>query len=103
MYERSMAKVGSLAGCTEEFQIDAGIHQGSALGPLHQFLFIAIVDVLAANIGAGPPNAMLFAENLVITLCGQIQETNENRPVYQVERWSEVLETPGLNIKSTED
>ena len=70
MYERSMAKVRSLTGCTEEFKIDAGLHQGSAL---HQFLFIAIVDVSTASIGAGPPNEMLFADDLVILLCGHIQ------------------------------
>ena len=63
MYERSKTKVRTLAGSTKEFQIDVGLHQGSALS---QFLFIVILDVLTESIGTDPPKAMLFADDLVI-------------------------------------
>ena len=48
MYERSKTKVRTLTGSTNEFQIDVGLHQGSALSP---FLFIVILDVLTESIG----------------------------------------------------
>ena len=62
LYGRSKTKVHTLKGCNKEFQIDAGIHQASAISP---FLFTFIVYVLTECIGTGPPNAMIFADNLV--------------------------------------
>ena len=46
MYERSKTKVCTLTGSTKEFQIDVGLHQGSALST---FLFIDILDVLKGH------------------------------------------------------
>ena len=63
MYERTKTKVRTLTGSTKEFHIDVGLHQGSALIP---FLFIVILDVLTESIGTDPPNAKLFAGDIVI-------------------------------------
>ena len=65
MDERSKTNICMMIGCrpTKEFEIDVGLHQGSALSP---FLFIVILDVLTECIGTYPPNAMLFAEDIVI-------------------------------------
>ena len=59
----SWASMRILTGSTKVFQIDVGLHQGSALSPFH---FIVILDVLTESIGTDPPNAMLFADDLVI-------------------------------------
>ena len=82
MYERSKTKVRTLTGSTKEFQIDVGLHQGSALSP---FLCIVILDELIESIGIDPPNAMLFADDLVI--CEDTRDTAE----YQLERWRYVF------------
>ena len=87
MYERSKTKVRTLTGSTKEFQIDVGLHQGSALSPL---LFIVIFDVLTESKGTDPPNTMLFADDLVIC------EDTRDKAEYQLERWRYVLERHGL-------
>ena len=50
---------------TQYFDIEAGLHQGSALSPL---LFIIVMDVLASDVGTHPPWGLLFADDLA--LCG---------------------------------
>ena len=63
MCERYKRKVRTLTGCTKDIQIDVCFHQGSALSP---FLFNVILDVLTECIETGLPNAIHFADNLVI-------------------------------------
>ena len=45
------------------------LHQGSALSPL---LFITVMDVISKEVDRGPPQAMLFADDLV--LCENTRE-----------------------------
>ena len=92
MYERSKTKVRILTGSTKEFQIDVGIHQGSALSP---FLFIVILDLLTESIGTYPPNSMLFADDCLVLV---IFEDTRDKADYQLERWRDGLERHGLKV-----
>ena len=47
MYEGVRTRVRTVIGDTEDFPIDIGLHQGSALSP---FLFITVIDELTRGI-----------------------------------------------------
>ena len=47
MYEGARTGVRTVIGDTEDFSIDIGLHQGSALGP---FLFTIVMDELTREI-----------------------------------------------------
>ena len=74
---------------TEEFQTYVGLDQGSGLSP---FFLIAIPDVFTECIRTSSPNAMVFADDLVI--CEETGDTSD----YQLERWRDVFETHGLTV-----
>ena len=48
---------------TEYFDIEVGLHQGSALSPL---LIIIVMGVLASDVGAHPTWGLLFADDLAL-------------------------------------
>ena len=68
------------------------IYTISKVVALSPFLFIVILDVLTESIGTDPPNAMLFADDLVIC------EDTRDKAEYQLERWRDVLERHGLKV-----
>ena len=61
MYDAYNISENATMGSTESFEVKVGPHQGSALSPL---LFITVMDVISQEVGRGPPNAMLFADDL---------------------------------------
>ena len=69
MYDGIRTRVRTLVGDTDNFSIDIGLHQGSALSP---FLFTIIMDELIRGIQDEIPWSMLFADNIVL-----IDETKE--------------------------
>ena len=68
------------AGDTKKIEIEAGLHQGSALSPLW---FVIIIDVITKEIYEGTPWAMMFADDL--ELCDPDREMVKVR----LERWRE--------------
>ena len=66
--------VRTLIGSTESFEVNVGLHQGSALSPL---LFITVMDVISKQVGRGQSHAMLFADDLVS--CANIHEEEEEQ------------------------
>ncbi|XP_047490930.1 uncharacterized protein LOC125040422 [Penaeus chinensis] len=52
MYKESETKVRCIAGTTELFKVEVGLHQGSALSP---FLFAIIMDTLTESIRKEAP------------------------------------------------
>ena len=53
MYQDTQMRVKTRCGrTTGYFDVDVGLHQGSALSPL---LFIIVMDVLASDVGTHPP------------------------------------------------
>ena len=73
MYKGSVTSVRCAVGMTEGFQIQVGLHQGSALSP---FLFAMVMDRLTDDARQESPWAMLFADDLVI--CAESKDEVED-------------------------
>ncbi|KAK3575194.1 hypothetical protein QTP86_020897 [Hemibagrus guttatus] len=78
MYERSRTVVRCAVGQTEEFKVEVGLHQGSALSP---FLFAIVMDQLSEEVRQESPWTMMFANDIVI--CSESREQVEEN----LERW----------------
>ncbi|KAK3539337.1 hypothetical protein QTP70_001209 [Hemibagrus guttatus] len=89
MYERSRTVVRCAVGQTEEFKVEVGLHQGSALSP---FLFAIVMDQLSEEVRQESPWTMMFAEDIVI--CSESREQVEEN----LERWRSVLERRGMKV-----
>ncbi|KAK3519772.1 hypothetical protein QTP70_004293 [Hemibagrus guttatus] len=72
MYERSRTLVRCAVGQTEEFKVEVGLHQGSALSP---FLFAMVMDQLSEEVKQESPWTMMFADDIVI--CSESREQVE--------------------------
>ncbi|KAK3518259.1 hypothetical protein QTP70_035193 [Hemibagrus guttatus] len=78
MYERSRTVVRCAVGQTEEFKVEVGLHQGSALSP---FLFAMMMDQLSEEVRQESLWTMMFADDIVI--CSESREQMEEN----LERW----------------
>ncbi|KAK3575213.1 hypothetical protein QTP86_021994 [Hemibagrus guttatus] len=89
MYERSRTVVRCAVGQTEEFKVEVGLHQGSALSP---FLFAMVMDQLSEEVRQESPWTMMFADDIVI--CSESREQVEEN----LERWRFALERRGMKV-----
>ncbi|KAK3511080.1 hypothetical protein QTP70_030147 [Hemibagrus guttatus] len=89
MYERSRTVVRCALGQTEEFNVEVGLHQGSALSP---FLFAIVMDQLSEEVRQESPWTMMFADDIVI--CSESREQVEEN----LERWRFALERRGMKV-----
>ncbi|KAK3518340.1 hypothetical protein QTP86_018635, partial [Hemibagrus guttatus] len=89
MYERSRTVVRCAVGQTEEFNVEVGLHQGSALSP---FLFAMVIDQLSEEVRQESPWTMMFADDIVI--CSESREQVEEN----LERWRFALERRGMKV-----
>ncbi|KAK3558361.1 hypothetical protein QTP86_017226, partial [Hemibagrus guttatus] len=89
MYERSRTVVRCAVGQTEEFKVEVGLHQGSALSP---FLFAIVMDQLSEEVRQESPWTMMFADDIVI--CSESREQVEKN----LERWRFALEKRGMKV-----
>ncbi|KAK3546869.1 hypothetical protein QTP86_003765 [Hemibagrus guttatus] len=89
MYERSRTVVRCAVGQTEEFKVEVGLHQGSALSPL---LFAIVMDQLSEEVRQESPWTMMFADDIVI--CSESREQVEEN----LERWRFALERRGMKV-----
>ncbi|KAK3512866.1 hypothetical protein QTP70_028938 [Hemibagrus guttatus] len=89
MYERSRTVVRCAVGQTEEFNVEVGLHQGSALSP---FLFAIVMDQLSEEVSQESPWTMMFADDIVI--CSESREQAEEN----LERWRFALERRGMKV-----
>ncbi|KAK3568664.1 hypothetical protein QTP86_011458 [Hemibagrus guttatus] len=89
MYERSRTVVRCAVGQTEEFNVEVGLHQGSALRP---FLFAIVMDQLLEEVRQESPWTMMFADDIVI--CSESREQVEEN----LERWRFALERRGIKV-----
>ncbi|KAK3570432.1 hypothetical protein QTP86_019316 [Hemibagrus guttatus] len=78
MYERSRTVVRCAVGQTEEFKVEVGLHQGSALS---LFLFAIVMDQLSEEVRQESPWTMMFADDIVICIESR-EQVEEN-----LERW----------------
>ncbi|KAK3551001.1 hypothetical protein QTP70_011436 [Hemibagrus guttatus] len=89
MYERSRTVVRCAVGQTEEFNVEVGLHQGSALSP---FLFAIVMDQLSEEVRQESPWTMMFGDDIVI--CSESREQVEEN----LERWRFALERRGMKV-----
>ncbi|KAK3523982.1 hypothetical protein QTP70_017489, partial [Hemibagrus guttatus] len=89
MYERSRTVVRCAVGQTQEFNVEVGLHQGSALSP---FLFAIVMDQLSEEVRQESPWTMMFADDIVI--CSESREQVEEN----LERWRFALERRGMKV-----
>ena len=89
MYDGCTTSVRTILGSTGSFEVKVGIHQGSELSPL---LLITVMGVISKEIGRGPLQAMLYADDL--ELCENTREEAEK----QLELWRNAIETKGLRV-----
>ncbi|KAK3562874.1 hypothetical protein QTP86_011116 [Hemibagrus guttatus] len=89
MYERSRTVVRCAGGQTEEFKVEVGLRQGSALSP---FLFAMVKDQLSEEVRQESPWTMMFADDIVI--CSESREQVEEN----MERWRFALERRGMKV-----
>ncbi|KAK3560232.1 hypothetical protein QTP86_002181 [Hemibagrus guttatus] len=89
MYERSRTVVRCAVGQAEEFKVEVGLHQGSALSP---FLFAMVMDQLSEEVRQESPWTMMFADDIVI--CSESREQVEEN----LERWRFALERRGMKV-----
>ena len=89
MYDGATTTVKSTAGLTEEFKVDVGLQQGSALSP---FRFDIIMDKLTEGIRKDAPWDMLFADDIVMS-------TQNHRELEDdLEIWRNALERAGARL-----
>ncbi|KAK3507156.1 hypothetical protein QTP70_009289 [Hemibagrus guttatus] len=89
MYERSRTVVRCAVGQTDEFKVEVGLHQGSALSP---FMFAIVMDQLSEEVRQESPWTMMFADDIVI--CSESREQVEEN----LERWRFALERRGMKV-----
>ncbi|KAK3515275.1 hypothetical protein QTP70_013499 [Hemibagrus guttatus] len=89
MYERRRTVVRCAVGQTEEFKVQVGLHQGSALSP---FLFAIVMDQLSEEVRQESPWTMMFADDIVI--CNESREQVEEN----LEGWRFALERRGMKV-----
>ncbi|MEL7196585.1 MAG: reverse transcriptase family protein, partial [Bacteroidota bacterium] len=89
MYKNVYTKVRSSVGETGGFEVEVGLHQGSALSP---FLFNIVMDVMTRDVREPVPWCILYADD--IALCAETREDLEEK----VERWRAALEERGMRI-----
>ena len=79
----------SAAGESDSFNVDVGLHQGSALSP---YLFLILVDVLTEGVRKEVPESMMFADDIV--LCGG----REVDMTEYLDTWRQSLEERGMRL-----
>ncbi|KAK3542444.1 hypothetical protein QTP86_025898 [Hemibagrus guttatus] len=94
MYERSRTVVRCAVGQTEEFKVEVGLHQGSALS---LFLFAIVMDQLSEEVKQESPWTMMFADDIVI--CSESREQVEEN----LERWRFALERRGMKVSRSQN
>ena len=89
MYRGCQTKVRSAAGESGSFNVDVGMHQGSALSP---YLFLILMDVLTEGVSKEVPESMMFVDDIV--LCGgrDVDMTD------YLDMWRKSLEERGMRV-----
>ena len=87
MYTGCRTTVRAVAGESSKFNVEVGLHQGSALSP---YLFLILMDVLTERARKEAPESMLFADDIV--LCG---DKDVDMTEY-LESWRKALEERGM-------
>jgi hypothetical protein len=93
MYNNVVTSVRTSDGDTNDFPINIGLHQGSALSP---YLFALVIDEVTRDIQGGIPWCMLFADDVILV--------NESRTGVdqKLKLWIQTLKANRLSRSKTE-
>ena len=90
MYENTTGRVVVVSGMSNEFHVNIGLRQGSALSPL---LFILVMELISRKISTTDAlRKIMYADDLVIVA--------EHRGEWQgvLEEWNDMCKKHGLNM-----
>jgi hypothetical protein len=86
LYNDAKSQVRTTAGISESFEIQVGVHQGSALSPL---LFILCLDRITRDIQGEHPWTVLYADDVVLA------RNTRNELKTALKTWKDRLEQYG--------
>ena len=89
MYHHTATAVCTPCGVTSEFNINAGVHQGSILSPL---LFITVMEEVTKSIRSNDYCELMYADDIVLT------EPSEEQVARRFVTWKNQLTDHGLKI-----
>ena len=89
MYADTRSRVGVAGVLSEDFPIEVGVHQGSALSPL---LFILVIEEATKECGGGSIWELLYADDLVLT--AESKEEVERKFV----DWKQAMARRGMKV-----
>jgi hypothetical protein len=89
MYDNVVTIVRISDGDTNDFPINIGLHQGSALSP---YLFALVMDEVTRDIQGGIPWCILFADDLILV------DESRTGVDQKLELWRRTLETKGFML-----
>ena len=89
MYDNVVTSVRTSDGDTNDFPINIGLHQGSALSP---YLFALVMDEVTRDIQGGIPWCMLFADDVVLV------DESRTGVDQKLELWRRTLEAKGFRL-----
>ena len=95
-YEQTNGRVIIGAGMSEQFSVNIGLRQGSALSPL---LFIVVMELISRKVSMKDTSRkLLYSDDLAI-VAEDNEELNES-----LEEWKEAFKQQGLrvNLEKTE-
>jgi hypothetical protein len=88
IYDNVVTSVRTSDGNTNDFLINIGLYQGSALSP---FLFALVMDEVTRDIQGGIPWCMLFTDDVVLV-------DERTRVDQKLKLWRRTLETRGFRL-----
>jgi hypothetical protein len=89
MYDNVVTSVRTSDGDTNDFSINIGLHQGSALSP---YLFALVMDEVIRDIQCGIHWCMLFADDVVLV------DESRTGVDQKLELWKRTLEVKGFRL-----
>lgn len=89
MYKRARTAVKTDDSLGKWFDVQVGLHQGSALSPL---LFIVVLEMISKEIRGGLPWEILYADDLVL-MAENVDELKE-----KLSAWKYAMERKGLKV-----
>jgi hypothetical protein len=89
MYDNIVISVRTSDGDTNDFSINIGLHQGSALRP---YLFALVMDEVTRDIQGGIPWCMLFADDVVLV------DESRTGVDQKLELWRRTLEAKDFRL-----
>jgi len=89
MYTGAKTVVRTVYGNSKGFEVEVGMHQGSALSPL---LFVIVVEAISREFRVALPWELLYADDLAVT--AEI----EKELIKRLNEWKDNVESKGMRV-----